>query len=60
MITVYLIENEPYTLYTALDGNSERMGRIVGEWAWVGRCELPDRSDPEFPAARWEIGLEAL
>jgi len=37
LITIFIIENEPWVLLTMMDGDMEKLGRRLGEWAWVGR-----------------------
>lgn len=37
MIHVFLIENYPWVLWCNLTGDLTKIGRHIGEWAWVGR-----------------------
>jgi hypothetical protein len=37
MITIIVMENDPWCLWHEIYGNMDKIGRLFGEWAWVGR-----------------------
>jgi len=39
MISVFLIENYPWVIWTEFGGDMLKIGRWFGEWAWVGRVD---------------------
>jgi len=43
VITVLNEEGAPWSTIHIIDGNPLRVGKLWGEWAWVGRIDDPDR-----------------
>jgi hypothetical protein len=49
MLYIFLVENCPWCLWCDLTGDLTRIGKRIGEWAWVGR----EYRDEDYIPSRW-------